>query len=98
VSTSSNNDLTRVTLNLRYTVMANLTLTIDDELLKRARIRALERGTSVNALVRDYIEHFADEDAAREAIVGLFEIAERSRAGSGPEGRTWTREEIQRYR
>jgi plasmid stability protein len=77
--------------------MANLTLTIDDELLKRARIRALERGTSVNALVRDYIEHFADEDAASEAIAGLFEIAARSRAGSGPEGRTWTREEIQRY-
>jgi predicted HicB family RNase H-like nuclease len=36
--------------------VANLTLTIDDEVLKKARIHALERGTSVNALVREYLE------------------------------------------
>ena len=35
--------------------MANLTITIDDELLRRARLRALEQGTSVNALLRDYL-------------------------------------------
>ena len=29
--------------------MANLTIAIDDELLKQARIRAIHEGTSVNA-------------------------------------------------
>ncbi len=49
--------------------MANLTLTIDDEVLKKARIHALERGTSVNALVREYLERVAHDDAELEAIV-----------------------------
>jgi predicted HicB family RNase H-like nuclease len=31
--------------------MANLTITIDDEILRRARLRALEQETSVNSLV-----------------------------------------------
>jgi predicted HicB family RNase H-like nuclease len=41
--------------------MGNLTLTIDDDLLRRARIRALEQGTSVNSLVREYLRHVAGE-------------------------------------
>jgi len=32
--------------------MAHLTISIDDELLKRARIRALEQDRSVNSIVR----------------------------------------------
>ena len=32
--------------------MANLTLVIDEDVLRRARVRALQQGTSVNALVR----------------------------------------------
>lgn len=39
--------------------MTEVTLKIDDEVLKRARIRALERGTSVNAVVRDYLASYA---------------------------------------
>ncbi len=34
-------------------LMANLTITIDDELLKRARIRAIEQGTSVSSIEQD---------------------------------------------
>ncbi len=30
--------------------MANLTITVDEQTLKKARMRALEEGTSVNAL------------------------------------------------
>jgi tetratricopeptide (TPR) repeat protein len=39
--------------------MANLTIVIDDDVLRRARIRALEQGTSVNAILRGYLETFA---------------------------------------
>jgi plasmid stability protein len=74
--------------------MANLTLSIDDELLERARIRALEQGTSVNALVREYLEGFAGQEKQRDAIRGFLELAESSHSGSGPEGRTWTRDEL----
>ena len=72
--------------------MANLTLTVDESLLKKARIRALEEGTSVNALVREYLERYAGETTSREEIIARIEaVAKRSRAGSGGR-RTWTRE------
>jgi hypothetical protein len=41
--------------------MANLTLVIDDDLLKAARIKALQEGTSVNELCRQAIERYAGE-------------------------------------
>jgi plasmid stability protein len=74
--------------------MTNLTLTIDDDLLKRARIRALEQDTSVNALVRDYLEGLADQARPQDGIRAILELSERSRSGSGPQGRTWTRDEL----
>ena len=39
--------------------MANLTITVNDETLKKARIRALEQNTSVNRLLREYLEAYA---------------------------------------
>lgn len=42
--------------------MANPNITIDDDLLRRARIRALEQGTSVNAILREYLTAFAGAD------------------------------------
>jgi len=74
--------------------MARLTLTIDADVLGRARIRALERGTSVCALVRDYLEKLAGQATAQDATAALIELAERTNAGSGPHGRTWARGEL----
>jgi len=74
--------------------VANLTLTIDDEVLRSARIRALEQGTSVNAVVREYLRDYVGRPDALDALERIFEIADRSGASSGPEGRTWTREEL----
>jgi hypothetical protein len=72
--------------------MANLTLTIDTDVLRRARIRALERDTSVNALVRDYLVRLAGDAAGNDPIREFLALSERSAAGSGPEGRRWTRD------
>jgi hypothetical protein len=72
--------------------MANLTLTIDDDLLRKARIRALENNTSVNAVVRDYLERYAGIGPTAAALTGFLELARRSNASSGPAGRTWTRD------
>jgi hypothetical protein len=73
--------------------VANLTVTLPDDVLQRARMRALAERTSVNALVREYLEGFAGSDSLRAAVESFLEIAERSPAGSGPQGREWTRED-----
>ena len=39
-------------------VMTNVTLSIDEEDLKAARITALQNGTSLNAVVRDFIKNY----------------------------------------
>lgn len=72
--------------------MSNLTLVIDDEILRRARIRALEQGTSVNALVRGYLEGIAGGSAAAHAVAGFLAIVEK--AGAESDGRAWTRDEL----
>ena len=73
--------------------MANLTLSIDDDLLRQARIKALERGTSVNAIVRDYLQRLVGQDA-QDPLTTFFEIGDRSGASSGSAGRSWTRDEL----
>lgn len=74
--------------------MANLTITIDDHVLRRARIRALEQGTSVNALVAGYLASYADLDDARVALSDFLERTGRTHASSGPAGRAWRREDL----
>ena len=74
--------------------MANLTLVIDDDVLRRARKRALDEGTSVNAVVREQLEVYAGENKeAAAAMQSFLDWAETVDAGSGPSGRTWTRED-----
>jgi len=74
--------------------MSNLTLTIDDDTLRRARIRALELGTSVNALVRDYLTQFAGRSTATEGVAEFLDATRGSGAGSEGEGRSWTRDDL----
>jgi hypothetical protein len=74
--------------------MTNLTLAIDEQILQRARIRAMQRGTSVNALVRDYIARLAGESEAADGVAEFLQIVSGGGASSGPGGRTWTRDEL----
>ena len=73
--------------------MANLTITVDDALLRRARMRALEQGTSVNALLREYLVAYAGSAQVQErALADLLALstAATSRRGAA----TWTRNEL----
>jgi predicted transcriptional regulator len=73
--------------------MANLTIKVDDDLLQRARRKALAQGKSVEALLRRHLEQFASVDDQRQAgIDDLHALARASRAESG--GRRWTRDEL----
>jgi predicted transcriptional regulator len=69
--------------------MANLTLVIDDALLKRAREQALRSNTSVNALVREFLSRYVDARSRRLDALARFEaVAASSESSSaGP----WSR-------
>lgn len=47
--------------------MANLTISVDDTLIKRARIRAIEQGTSLSEKVREFLRGFVDESSGEAA-------------------------------
>ncbi len=73
--------------------MANITLKIDDELLKKARQVAFQRKISVNALIKKRLEEFVSSDLGREAALkGLESFFQRSKAVVGK--KTWSRDEI----
>lgn len=74
--------------------MANVTITLEEETLRRARIHALEEGTSLNAIVRAYLERLVDAGATRTAGEHLAELAGRSTASSGATGRRWRRDDL----
>lgn len=79
--------------------MANLTITVDEQVLKKARMRALEEDTSVNAVLRDYLEDYAGTDVERRrAVERVLASSRESKSGSGPEGRTWKREDLYEQR
>lgn len=73
--------------------MRNITLSVDDEVLRRARRYAAERETTVNAMVRDYLTRITDfEDRAAKARQRLLELAAASEAEIGPP--CWRRDEL----
>lgn len=46
--------------------MANLTITVDEATLKRARIKAIERGESVNKILADRLREYAEDDTEEQ--------------------------------
>ena len=78
--------------------MSRLTIRVDDDLLLRARLRASQEGTSINAIVREFLESYAGKSGQVEAVNEFLRIARENRASSGPEGRTWRREDLYKDR
>lgn len=73
--------------------MANVTLSVDDALLRQARVKAVNENTSVNAVIRDFLARWVDEEGERAAAVQKVRAAlEAAEYRSG--GATWTREEL----
>lgn len=73
--------------------MKNVTLSVDEDVLVRVRRYAVERRSSVNALVREYLRTLAEkEDRAQSARKRLRELSRSSRARLGP--RSWTRDDL----
>ncbi|MDP2996332.1 MAG: DUF6364 family protein [Bryobacterales bacterium] len=71
----------------------NLSLALDDSLLRAARKVAHERGTSVNQLVREFLASLVREaDRQRAALARLDKIFLTTRIQVGR--RTWKREDL----
>lgn len=54
--------------------MKNITVSVDDDTYRRARIKAAEQDTSVSALVRQFLDGLAAEDSSAQR-----ELRERPR-------------------
>lgn len=70
----------------------NVTLSVDEDLIARARRFAERRGTSLNQLIRDYLEELTAREAKDTTLSELESLWEREPGASG--GRTWDRESL----
>jgi hypothetical protein len=74
--------------------MTNLTISIDEKVLQDARIRALKQGTSVNLLLREYLEAYAAQEETHLRLRKFLEIAKNSKAASRSGERAWKRSDL----
>lgn len=74
--------------------MSNLTISIDDAILKKARLRALTEGISVNEVLRSFLESYAGVSAEQAAALDdLMELSRRQKSRHSGTKR-WSREEL----
>ena len=73
--------------------MTNVTLSIEEEDLKRARVIALQEGSSLNAVIREFVKGYIGNNSHYQEITQrILQQANDSRFNS--DGRNWTREEL----
>ena len=72
----------------------NSTLSIDEEIIKKIRKIAIDKNTTLTAMVRDHLTAVASTDSSRRAehAAQLKRSFRRMSRDMGP--RTWTREDI----
>ncbi|NJS37516.1 MAG: hypothetical protein HC765_15730 [Brachymonas sp.] len=72
--------------------MTNLTISLDESIIRSARVRAIQEGTSVSAKVREFLAQYGQDTSSRAAGQGFLDLARQSRANS--EGARWKREDL----
>ena len=73
--------------------MKNITLSIDEHVLRAVRKRAAELNSTVNALVREYLTTLAEhEDRASKARKRMRKMSKESQGKLGR--KTWSRDEL----
>lgn len=74
--------------------MPNITLRVDEKVIRKVRKIAVDRGTTLTAMVREFLVSVATRDEAVRSRIEE-ELDESFRLLSRDMGRrTWTREEI----
>jgi hypothetical protein len=69
----------------------NITLSADPELVKKVREYAARKGTTLNRLIREYMEQVIGEKDADSAAAEFARLA-REEAGQSPEGFRFNRD------
>jgi hypothetical protein len=73
--------------------MKNVTIALDESLLREARRIAADRSTTLNAMIREFLEELARrESRALKARRRIVELCRETRAVVGP--RAWSRDEL----
>jgi plasmid stability protein len=54
--------------------MTNLTLSLDDAIVRKARMRALEEGTSVSAKVREFLAQYAKVESGGDVSLPTLPV------------------------
>ncbi|GHC86866.1 hypothetical protein GCM10007320_32940 [Pseudorhodoferax aquiterrae] len=72
--------------------MTNLTIALDETVIRQARIRAIQEGTSVSAKVREFLAEYAQGQSRQQAAGEAFLAAARA-SNSRLEG-GWNREAL----
>jgi hypothetical protein len=73
--------------------VANLTIKVDDALLRRARVKALQEGTSVNQVLVASLQAYSGVDPRTRGWQEFLDRAEEQRVAV-PGGRDWTRDDL----
>jgi hypothetical protein len=74
----------------------NITLSAEEELIKKARKYARDRNTTINQIIRDYLARLVGE-ASNDDVAHEFEAVATSMAGRSPEGWKFNRNAIHRH-
>jgi hypothetical protein len=73
--------------------MKNLTIALDEATLREARRIAANRSTSLNALIREFLERLTEREShSRTARRRIAELVRDAKAEVGE--RRWTRDEL----
>ncbi len=74
--------------------MSNITLSVDDEVIRKVRKIAIDKRSTLTEMVREFLESVAsrDEVAKHQAANGLEESFSKLSRNMGK--RSWTREEL----
>lgn len=72
--------------------MPNITLSVEDEIIKKVRKIAIDKNTTLTALVRDFLTSVANQDAQKKdiAVANLRKSFKSASRNMGK--REWTRE------
>ncbi len=73
--------------------MTNVTISIEEEDLKQARIVALQQGSSLNAAIREFVKSYIGNTKRYQQVTErILQKSEQSKFSS--EGRQWVREDL----
>lgn len=65
--------------------MANLTVVVDDDLLRRARQRAIEEVVSISAVVRSHLRRYARDGSGFEGFLAISAISDTDTVDPDPD-------------